>query len=423
VGLTRPTAGDPAGGGSGAAPTGEVDDQAGAVRMAQADLLTNLSHEIRTPMNAIMGMAQLLQFTELTERQRECVRIIQSSSQGLLRWVGHIVDLARLDAGHAALERRSFGLRHLVSQVIDHHRLAAAERRLSLESAVDPGVPDAVLGDPTRLAQVLDHLTENAVKFTARGSVRIVLTVGHRQSDRLWLHVRVIDTGEGMGAETLARLFDAGTPAAVYTARLGTGTGLGLALCTRWVAMMEGVIWAESRQDRGSTFFLDLPLGLDAAMATAAPAASPTPGPPLAGWPGPPLRVLLVDDQSGNLLFARRVLEAAGHAVVEARDGRQAVAAWAQGEFDLILMDIQMPQMNGIEAARAIRDQERPLGRHIPIIALTAYALPEERQAILSQGMDGYVAKPLEVGDLHAEMWRCWQAAGGHPGVRADASC
>ncbi len=421
--LTKPTAGNPADAGSDAAPTGDVDSQARAVRAAQAELLTNLSHEIRTPMNAIMGMAQLLRFTELTERQRECVRIIDSSSQGLMRLVGNIVDLARLDAGRATLERRSFGLRRLVAQVVDRHRPAATQRQLVLESEVDPGVPEAVLGDPTRLAQVLDELTENAVKFTMRGSVRLAFTVGHQQSERFWLHARVADTGEGMGADTLARLFETGTSAQVYTARLGTGAGLGLALCTRLVAMMDGVIWAESRQNRGSTFFLDLPLDVDAAMATSAAATRPTPGVPLAGWPGPPVRVLLVDDQSGNLLFARRVLEAAGHAVVEARDGRQAVAAWAAGGIQLILMDIQMPRMNGIEATRSIRDQERASGGHIPIIALTAYALPEERQAILSQGIDGYVAKPVEVGELHAEMWRCWQAVQAGASGMGGASC
>ncbi len=375
---------------------------------AKSEFLSNMSHEIRTPMNGIMGMAQLLEYTPLTDEQKEYLGAIRTSSESLLSLINDVLDLSKIESGKIELERRDFSLRGSISDVIKSQVSLIRSKGLSVKADIPMVVPDHLLGDQFRLKQILLNLLGNAIKFTDRGEIRIAVTVSERDDSSALLKIQVTDSGIGISPEAMEKIFSPFVQADASTTRQYGGTGLGLAICTNLAELMGGRIWAESREGYGSTFSIQIPFSVNEAAVPRCDGSSAG-APPVQD--GVPLRILLVDDQEINLFFATRILQRAGHTVVQARDGREALQRWEEEPFDLILMDIQMPIMSGIEATQAIREREKERGGHLPIIAVTARALREEQDAIQVKGFDGYITKPIVIVELVREMERCLASA------------
>ncbi|WP_145963076.1 hybrid sensor histidine kinase/response regulator [Mangrovicoccus ximenensis] len=366
----------------------QARDRALAGERAKAEFLAVMSHEMRTPLNGLLGTMELLRDHSLTETQSDLLDRMQSSGRLLLGLVNDVLDLAKFEAGKMRSEVRPFSVDRLVEGVVETAApLAAANGNTLSWSWTGPSV-DAVLGDPRRLRQVLLNLVGNAVKFTRGGSVELeVEAVGPQGAE---LEFRVIDTGIGIAEEHMDRIFEDFETLDSSYAREAGGTGLGLGIARRLVRLMGGEIGAESEPGEGSLFWLRVPVRpIDEAPETAAPARPARPA------PRKPLDLLLVEDNEINRFVARAMLEAEGHKVTEAVNGRIGVDCAAAHRFDAILMDISMPEMDGPEAARLIRAGSGASAR-VPIIAVTAHALPEEIATFREAGMDACISKPLE---------------------------
>jgi len=377
---------------------------ADSANKAKSEFLANMSHEIRTPMNGIIGCIQLLELTELADEQHECLATIKTCSNGLLSLINDILDLSKIESGKLELEQRDFSLRASVSDVIQTQISLIHSKGLNIQTDIPATVPDNIFGDQLRLKQILLNLVGNAVKFTEKGGIRISVSVGGRNDDVALLEIAVQDTGIGISPEAIERIFSPFVQADSSTTRTYGGTGLGLSICNRLAELMGGTIWAESTEGVGSTFFVQLPFLVNNAAAMRQGCRSGDRAMPLRG--GSPLRILLVEDMAINMKVTTQILERGGHAVVQALNGAKALQKWRESVFDVILMDIQMPVMNGIECAKAIRAEEAQTGGHVLIIALTARALKEEQAEILNHGFDGYVSKPVEFALLYEEIYR-----------------
>jgi signal transduction histidine kinase/CheY-like chemotaxis protein len=358
---------------------------ADAASHAKSEFLALISHEIRTPLNGVIGMATALKDERDATRVREGLRVVQQSADTLLAVINDVLDLSKIEAGRLELERVSFSPREQLGLVVDLMQGAAAERGNELELTVSGGVPAWMWGDPTRFRQVAMNLVSNAVKFTEGGQVKCRVSMADRT-----LSLEVHDTGIGMDAEALQRLFKPFTQADASTTRRFGGTGLGLAICQRLVHAMGGAITVVSAPGEGSVFRVALPV----VEAEAPRQPQPAPVPAAARR----LRVLLVEDNTINQLVARRLLEGLGHEVTTAANGREGVEACAEAEFDLVLMDCHMPELDGYEATRELRR------RHWrqPIVALTAAATPEDAERCREAGMNDVLTKPLRLERLSA---------------------
>ena len=381
----------------------QAKDAAEAANYAKSEFLANMSHEIRTPMNGVIGMAQLLEFTGLTQDQIEYVTAIKISGANLLSLINDILDLSKIEAGKIEIESTAFSLRTCINDIVLTQKSVIQDKRLFLEIDIATDVPHVLVGDQLRVKQILLNLLGNAVKFTSHGGITITVLVIEQYETFTMVKIAVRDTGIGISAEARDKIFNAFIQEDGSTTHQFGGTGLGLTISRRLAELMNGNISVESTPGAGSCFELTLPFQIvhrDAADERPSPQA-------IATWNAPPLRILLVEDNLINITFEISLLSRVlGHEVLTAENGKECLEKLAQGAFDFILMDIQMPVMNGIDALREIRRIEQGTAVHQPVIALTAYALRNEKERFLQQGFDGYVSKPLDINELISEMKR-----------------
>lgn len=366
-----------------------LSDELARVAEARSEFLAAMSHEIRTPMTGVLGIVDLLEGEDTTPRQRRYIESIRVSGKHLLSIINDVLDFSRIETGKIELEDTDFSLPALLQQLRALLEPMALERQLALTFELPDGSPPVVKGDPTRIRQVLLNLIGNAIKFTPEG--RVTLTVSHRtevDGIRWRFRFEVRDTGIGIAPDQLGQLFSAFTQADFSTKRRFGGSGLGLAISKRLVEAMSGEIGVESTPGAGSTFWFEIPLAEGDAIRIPAGSAQPS-------VLVTPRRLLLAEDVELNRDIIRTMLERDGHQVVVAGDGLEAVNLASQSRFDMVLMDIHMPVMDGIEATRLIRDLDSG-NRGMPILALTANVMLTEQEKCLDAGMDGVLMKPVE---------------------------
>ncbi|MEX2248921.1 MAG: ATP-binding protein [Parvibaculum sp.] len=377
---------------------------------AKSAFLATMSHELRTPMNGVIGLADLLLSGEMPSTQRERVEMIRESGECLLTILNDILDLSKLEAGRMTLEHTAVEPREIVETVVEVMRPNAEEKHLTLNVEISDNVPISIVGDATRLRQILFNLIGNAIKFTPAGRIDVTVDViPDREADAMELLFTVRDTGIGIPEAILPRLFTRFQQADSSTSRTYGGTGLGLAIARELATLMDGTISVESREGEGSAFRVRLPVRIAEEAATAAIQHQPQPQPP-APAPDEPrhLKVLLAEDQPVNQKLMMAVMERLGHDLTIAENGVEAIRRLREDSFDIVLMDIQMPLMDGIQATKVIRSFDEPW-HDIPIVAVTAHAMDGHREAYMAAGMDGFVSKPFKIDLLVAEMERTTQ--------------
>ena len=389
----------------------EAMERALAASQAKSEFLANMSHELRTPMNGILGMIDVVLEGSISGEQREELETAQRCAHSLLSLLNDILDLSKIESGKMGLEKIPFQLKSVVNEAIKTHQVRARQKRVDLVAEVYPDVADTVYGDPMRLRQVLGNLLSNAIKFTESGHVRVFLrTAAVLKEGRTEFELLVEDSGVGIPADKLEKIFDKFTQADGSITRRYGGTGLGLTITRRLVEMFGGKIWVESIEGHGSKFFVRIPLEV-ALNSKHAAADEKVNGSEKISLDGRSPQILLVEDNAVNQKVVLAILSKRGFQVEIAANGLEAIAALQKNVFDLVLMDVQMPYMDGIEATRKIREE---LGlRELPIIAMTAHAMTGDREKCIEAGMNDYVSKPVNPNALVHTIMRYLDFAAG----------
>jgi len=369
---------------------------------AKSRFLANMSHEIRTPMNGLFGMMQLLEMTPLNEEQKDYVSDINKCGKNLLSLMSDILDLSKIEAGKVDIVLADFSLHHCINDIALMQKTVAFEKRIALDLNLDKEIPPILVGDQLRIKQILLNLLGNAIKFTSEGRVTLSTELLEHYDNFAQVQIVVCDSGIGISPEFLGTIFESFTQQDASISRKYGGTGLGLTISLRLAELMGGSISVESSPGIGSCFKVTLPftVGGETDSIQVAPAKTTV------VWDGPLLRILFVEDDEINIKFGVSLLKKMGHDVTVVENGRECLTALEQGTFDLVLMDIRMPVMNGQEAICEIRAKERGTTDHQRVIAVTAYSMRGDMERLLAEGFDGYISKPLNHRELVAGMNR-----------------
>jgi len=380
--------------------------QAHKLAQAKSEFLAKMSHEIRTPLNGVIAAADLMAATQLNDEQRELLDTLRLSAKTLLGIINDILDFSKIEAGRMVLETLPFTPTVLVEEVVSIMAPAAHSKGLTVRTELSSSLPHSVAGDPLRLRQILLNFVGNAIKFTACGEVVIrAMRLKKGEGQSAWLRFEVQDTGVGIPPEKQAGIFDAFTQADSSVTRQYGGTGLGLAICKRLVELMGGQIGVYSQPGQGSCFWFEVPLPVIQENAPEETTAQPS-GSALNSHELDGVRVLLVEDNPVNQKVAIRMLQKLGCVVELAENGQQALEKLERASYDIVLMDMQMPVMDGLTATRLLRQREQQTGHHQVVIALTANAMQTDRELCLEAGMDDYLSKPLTLDALQVMLFR-----------------